>query len=171
MLRWTMALAAVLALSLVMGACQAEPTPTPTPTPAPTPSPTDTPQPEPTPTSEDAPGDAASPFADPADLAAHLSARSMEMWEVYNAYDLEGLRAFYEESYWQEQEAALRSNMQPFQARGATFEAEETSPPTEIAPGRWEVRHRARFPGGSVKMVFIYEQFDGRWLFTHAEVE
>lgn len=91
------------------------------------------------------------------------------MWETYNSYDLEGLRAFYEESYWEEEEEILRRNMQPFKAAGITFETEETSPPTEIEPGKWEIRQTARFPGGSVKMVFIYEEFDGEWLFTYAK--
>ena len=91
------------------------------------------------------------------------------MWATYNSYDLEGLRDFYEESYWQEEEEVLRNNMQPFKNLGITFEAEETSPPTEIEPGKWEIRQTARFRGGSVKMVFIYEEFDGEWLFTHAK--
>ena len=167
MMNERLALAAILALSLTLAACGgSDGGPTVrdlTATPSPTPSPTDTPQPEPTLT-EEATGE-------PVDLAQYLSERTMAMWEVYNAYDLDGLREFYEESYWQAEEEELRSNMQPFQIRGATFEAEETSPPTEIEPGKWEVRHTARFPGGSVKMVFIYEQFDGEWLFTYAEVE
>ena len=160
--------AAVVALSLVVAACGGSdggPTVrdlTATPSPTPSPSPTDKPLAEPTLAAEET--------AEPVDLAAYLSERTMEMWEVYNAYDVDGLRAFYEESYWQAEEKELRSNIQPFKARGTTFEAEETSPPTEIEPGRWEVRHTARFPGGSVKMVFIYEQFDGEWLFTYAEV-
>ena len=100
---------------------------------------------------------------DPTDLAEHLRQKTAQMWDVYNSYDLDGLRAFYEESYWEEEEE-LRSNMQP-------FEAEETSPPTEIEPGKWEIRQTARFAGGSVKMVFIYVEFDGQWPFTYAEAQ
>ena len=159
-----MALSIILALSLVLAACDAEPTPTHTP------SPTDTPQAEPTPA--DSPTDEApTASVDPADFAEHLRRKTDQMWAVYNSYDLDGLRAFYEDSYWEAEEEELRSNMRPFKAGGITFEAEETSPPTEIEPGKWEIRQTARFAGGSVKMVFIYEEFDGEWLFTYAEVE
>ena len=137
-------------------------------TPTPAPSPTDTPQVEPTLAAE--PTEEAAPVAEePVDLAEHLRERTAQMWETYNSYDLEGLRAFYSESYWEEEEEVLRKNMQPFEAVGITFEAEETSPPTEIEPGKWEIRQTARFSGGSVKMVFIYEEFDGEWLFTYAK--
>ncbi len=59
--------------------------------------------------------------------------------------------------------------MQPFRTFGITISAEETSPPTEIAPGKWEIRHIGRFPLGSVNMVFIYEEIEGDWLLTYAE--
>ena len=109
--------------------------------------------------------------ADQAETAAYLSDRTMELWVVYNSYDLDGLRAFYEESYWSEQEEELRRNMAPFESRGTTFTAEETSPPRETEPGKWELTHTARFSGGSLNMRFIYEQFDGEWLLTHAEID
>ena len=109
--------------------------------------------------------------ADQAEIAAYLSDRTMELWVVYNRYDLEGLMAFYEESYWLEQEEELRRNMAPFESRGTTFTAEETSPPRETEPGKWELTHTARFSGGSLDMRFIYEQFDGEWLLTHAELD
>ncbi len=104
-----------------------------------------------------------------AETAAYLSERTMELWVVYNTYDLHGLSAFYEASYWLEEEEELQRNMAPFESRGVTFAAEETSPPRQIEPGRWEVRHTARFDGGSVNMTFIYEHFDGEWLLTYAE--
>ena len=59
--------------------------------------------------------------------------------------------------------------MQPFINQNLTFTAEETSPPTEIAPGKWETKHTARFQGGLVNMVFIYEEFDGTWLLSFAK--
>ena len=157
-----LALAAVLALLLVLAACDAEPTPTPTQ------APTDTPQAEPTPADEPT-LEPTSASAAPTDIAEHLRQKTAQMWDTYNSYDLEGLRAFYEASYWAEEEEELRSNMEPFKIVGMTFEAEETSPPTEIEPGKWEIRQTARFAGGSVRMLFIYEEFDGEWLFTYAE--
>ena len=105
------------------------------------------------------------------ELATYLSARTMELWDVYNTYVLEDLRQFYEESYWATERMDLERNMEPFASRGTVFEAEETSPPREIEPGKWEVKHTARFGGSSVKMKFIYEQFDGEWLLTYAEVD
>lgn len=131
-----------------------------------------------------APAPAATPGPDPAgsgsgedasggsvDLVEHLREKTMRMWEAYNTHDPDALEAFYEAGYWLEEEEEIRSNMQPFRAFGVGIEAEETSPPTEIAPGRWEIRHTGRFPLGSVKMIFIWEEFEGEWLLTHAEPE
>ena len=106
-----------------------------------------------------------------AELAAYLSERTMYLWEVYNTYVLEDLRQFYAPSYWTTERQDLERNMAPFKDRGTVFEAEETSPPREIEPGKWEIKHTARFGGSSVKMKFIYEQFDGEWLLTYAEVD
>ncbi len=151
---------------------QPEPTPAPAPTATPqiepTPAPTSTPQPEPTP-AESASGEVAS--SDPLDIAEHLREKTAQLWEVYNKYDLDALKTFYEENYWNRQEAEIKSNMQPIKSFGLTLKAEETSPPTEIAQGKWEIRQTASFSLGSVKMVFIYEEFDGDWLLTYAEDE
>ena len=103
------------------------------------------------------------------DLVQFFSKKTMQLWEAYNAYDLDALKAFYEEGYWEEQEEEVRSNMQPFKDMGVKFTPEETSPPTETAPGEWEVKHTARFSGGAVNMVFIYERFGEDWLLTYAE--
>ena len=108
---------------------------------------------------------------DPVDIVEHLRAKTMRMWEVYNTHDVDALEPFYEENYWKEQEGEIRSNMQSFRLFRARITAEETSPPTEIAPGKWELKHTGRFRMGSVHMVFIYEQFGGRWLLTYAESE
>ena len=126
----------------------------------------ETPQVELTPAGN-ASGEAAS--GDPIDVAEHLREKTMQMWEAYNTHDLDALKAFYEENYWKEQEEKLPSDMRPFKTSGTKITAEETSPPTEIAPGKWEIRHTGRFTMGSVNMVFIYEEFEGDWLLTYAE--
>ena len=95
----------------------------------------------------------------------------MYVWEVYNTYDVDALSTLYEASYWAEKEDEVRANMRPFRTFGAKVDAEETSPPTEIAPGQWEVRHTGSFPFGSVKMIFIWQEFDGEWLLTYAEAQ
>lgn len=178
------ALAVIMALSLILAACggsadevtRGESSETPTFAQAasdtsqvestPTQMVSATPEVEPTP-AEDASGDAAS--GNTVDVAEHLSEKTMQMWEVYNEHDLDALKAFYEENYWKEQEDEIRSNMQPFKTFKVTITGEETSPPMEIAPGKWEIRHIARFPLGSLDMVFIYEEFEGDWLLTYAE--
>ena len=109
--------------------------------------------------------------AEDAELAAHLSEKTMLLWEYYNDYNLESLRTLYEPNYWLSEEEELRHNMEPFEKRNIKFTAEETSPPTEIEPGIWQVKHKARFSGGSVNMKFIYEEFDGEWLLVHAETD
>ncbi len=149
---------------------QVEPTPAENPTaePASGGEVSETPQAEPTPaenTSEEAVS------GDSVDVAEHLSEKTMQLWEVYNKHDLDALMTFYEENYWKEQEEEIRSNMQPFRTFSITISAEETSPPTEIAPGKWEIKHIARFPLGSINMVFVYEEFGGDWLLTYAEGE
>ena len=128
------------------------------------PAPTATPQVEPTPTAE-------AVADEPIDIAAHISEKTMRLWDVYNTHDPDALEEFYSEDYWQEEVDEIRSNMQPFKNLGLTFTAEETSPPTEIEPGKWELKHTARFQGGLVNMVFIYEEFDGDWRLTHAKPE
>ena len=109
--------------------------------------------------------------AEDAELAAHLSEKTMLLWEHYNNYDLESLRTLYEPNYWLSEEEQLRDDMKPFESRNIKFTPEETSPPTEIEPGIWQVKHTARFSGGSVRMKFLYEEFDGEWLLTHAETD
>ena len=148
MLQRGAALAVIVALSLVLAACggsaeeerskEASAAPAAAQAAA-------APQPEPTP-AEDAPGDAVS--GDSADLPGQLREKTMQLWDVYNTYDLDALKVFYEENYWKEREEQTRLDMQPFESRGLTFTAEETSPPTEIAPGKWETKHTARFDGG-----------------------
>ena len=93
----------------------------------------------------------------------------MQLWEVYNTYDADALAAFYEPGYWAEEEDEVRANLRPLRTFGAKIDAEETSPPTEIEPGKWEIRHTGEFGIGSVKMIFIWEEFDGEWLLTYAE--
>ncbi|MCY4616040.1 MAG: hypothetical protein OXC71_06580 [Chloroflexi bacterium] len=137
------------------------------PTPTSAPAAADTPESEPTPAGSES--DEAAP--DPAALAEHLRERTMQMWDVYNTHDPDTLKAFYEPGYWAAEEEEVRSNMNPFRTFGIEIRAEETSPPTEIAPGKWEIRHTGHFPLGSVKMVFIWEEFEGEWLMTYAEVE
>ena len=166
MLRMGTALAAILALSLVLAACGEEPTPTP----APTPTATATPEAEPTP-ADDASGEPASTPDEPIDLPEHIREKTAQLWKVYNHYDADGLAVFYEPSYWAEEEKEVRSNLQPFKNFGLEIRPEETSPPTEIEPGKWEFRQTARWDGGSVKMVFIYEEFGGEWLLTYAETD
>ena len=103
------------------------------------------------------------------EIVEHLRQKTMRLWEVYNTHDADALEVFYEETYWKEQEEDIRSNMESFRNFGMTIDAEEMTPPTEVAPGKWETEHTGRFSGGSVHMVFIYEQFDGEWLLTYAE--
>ena len=165
MLQKGLVLEAILALSFVLAACGGS-APTPTPTLVPTPAPTDAPRADPTP-AESVSGDVAP--TDPAGLARHLSEKTMRLWEVYNTYDIEGLKAFYSEDYWEEREEQTRLEFKPFESAGLTFTAEETSPPTEIAPGKWGIKHKASFSGGSVNIVFVYEKFGEEWLLTHAE--
>ena len=194
------ALAVLLALSLVLATCgesdqdatddraseiptptqaathtpKIEPTSTPAPTatpqiePTPTPAPTSTPQPEPTPT-ESASGQSDS--SESLDIVEHLLETTSQFWETYNNYDIDTLKTFYEESYWSEQEAEVQSNMQPFKNFNLSITPEEATTPTEVAPGKWEIRQTASFAVGSVKMLFIYEEFDGDWLLTYAEAQ
>ena len=186
MLQRGTALAAMLALSLVLVACggspeqaaavdtlpPAEPAQTPSATPTVEAVPTQTASA--TPEAEISPAESASEdtaTSEEFDLGEHLREKTMQLWEVYNTYDVDGLKVFYEENYWNEQEKELRSNIEPFKNFGATITAEETSPPTEIELGKWEIKHTARFTGGSVNIVFIYENFGGQWLLTYAEAQ
>lgn len=123
--------------------------------------------PEPTAAASDADGEAVSGAA--VDLVAYLSERTMHLWDVYNTHDPDLLKALYAPEYWAEQEDSIRDDMRPFRTFGIQIRGEETSPPTEIAPGKWEVRHAGHFPLGTIAMIFIWEEFDGEWLLTYAE--
>lgn len=174
MLRNKTALAAILALSIVLAGCggsaeeptggEASETTAPTTTSAPTTTTTEAPPVESAPVE-----DPASTSDEPLDMVAHLREKTMHLWDVYNTHDPDALEIFYSDSYWEEERESIRTNMQPFINQNLTFTAEETSPPTEIEPGKWETRHTARFQGGLVNMVFIYEEFDGAWLLTFAK--
>lgn len=123
--------------------------------------------PEPTQAASDAADEADSGAA--IDVAAYLSDRTMHVWDLYNTHDPDLLKELYAPSYWAEQEDAVRDNMRPFRTFGIQIRGEETAPPTEIAPGKWEVRHTGHFPLGTIAMIFIWEEFDGEWLLTYAE--
>ncbi|MYD66367.1 MAG: hypothetical protein F4X26_10385 [Chloroflexi bacterium] len=105
------------------------------------------------------------------DVVEQIRARTEAMWEVYNSHDADALAAFYEPSFWQAEEEEVRANMRPFRTFGVTIRPEETSPPTEIAPGQWEIRQTGHFPLGSVKLVFVWQAFDGVWLLVHTDSE
>ena len=167
------ALAVILALALVLAACggsgEEESSAEVAATPAPAPAAAAT-QPEPTP-AEDASAGAGAASADTGDLSEHLRDKTFRLWDVYNTHEPDALQVFYSDAYWAEEVEEIHQNMQPFKNLGLTFTSEETSPPMEIEPGKWETKHTARFDGGEVRMVFIYEQFDGDWLLTYAKPE
>ena len=142
------------------------PTATPKPEPTPTQAPTETPLPEPT-AAENASGQTTT--SEPLDIAEHLLEKTSRLWEVYNKYDIEALETLYEPNYWNEQEAEVRSNMQSFKNFGLKLNPEEPSPPSEIAPGKWEIRQTVSFTQGSIDMLFVYEEFAGEWLLTYAQ--
>ena len=174
MLQMRTALAAIMALCLVLAACGGTvdiQVGKPSDTPAPTQAPTATPQVEPTSAPTATPATEPTPTEEPIDVAEHLSEKTMRLWDVYNMHDPDLLEEFYSPDYWQEEVDEIRSNMEPFKNLGLTFTAEETSPPTEIEPGKWELKHTARFQGGLVNMVFLYEEFDGNWQLTYAKPE
>ena len=91
------------------------------------------------------------------------------LWEVYNLYDGEALKALYEENYWAEREEQVLYDLANFEKFELKITPEELTPPTETAPGKWETAHRGYFLGGSVDVVFIFEEFGGEWLLTLAE--
>lgn len=171
--RWRTALATILALSLALAACGGSSDDDASAQPADTPAPAQAaaaPQPDPTP-AESASPEAASSSDDAGDLVVHLREKTMRLWDVYNTHEPDALQVFYSDDYWVEEVEEIHQNMQPFKNLGLTFTSEETSPPMEIEPGKWETKHTARFEGGEVRMVFIYEQFGEDWLLTYAKPE
>ena len=174
MLKRVTSLGVILALSAALAACggsaEEETTSVASATPAPAPA-AAAPQADPTPAESASPGEAAAASADSADLAVHIREKTMRLWDVYNTHEPDALKVFYSDDYWAEEVEEIRQNMQPFKNLGLTFTAEETSEPMEVEPGKWETRHTARFDGGEVRMVFIYEQFGEDWLLTYAKPE
>ena len=163
MVRWRVALAVILALSIAAAACGGSDDGADA-------SSTNDGSPAAAQTAPAAPRE--TPAADGlTDLVSYLRGKTMDLWDAYNTHDPNALKVFYEASYWAEEEESIHSNMEPFKRTGETITAEETSPPTEIEPGKWEVRHAAAFSFGSLDMVFIYENIGGEWLLTYAEAE
>ena len=116
-----------------------------------------------------APESASAPTAGLSDPTEHIRQRMAHLWEVYNLYDGEALKALYEENYWAEREEQVLYDLANFEKFELEITPEELTPPTETAPGKWETAHRGYFLGGSVDVVFVFEKFDGEWLPTHAE--
>ena len=173
MLQKRASLAVILALSLALAACGGSAEEESSGATAPTPAPAQAaaaPQAEPTP-AESASDETAAAAGDSGELAEHLSEKTMRLWDVYNTHEPDALQVFYSDAYWAEEVEEIRQNMQPFKNNNLTFTAEETSPPTEVEPGKWEIKHTARFQGGEVRMVFVYEQFGEDWLLTYAKPE
>ena len=166
------ALAVIVVLALVAcgGSGEEETSAAASATPATAPAASTAPQPEPTP-AEDPPAETETASADTGDLAEHLRDKTFRLWDVYNTHEPDALQVFYSDDYWAEEVEEIHQNMQPFKNLGLTFTSEETSPPMEIEPGKWETKHTARFEGGEVRMVFIYEQFVEDWLLTYAKPE
>ena len=81
-------------------------------------------------------------------LAEHLRHKTAQLWAVYNAYDVDGLRVFYEESYFESEEAELRRNIEPFKNRGLVLTVEETSPPWRSSPESGRSNRRRVGTGG-----------------------
>ena len=182
MLQRGTALAVILALSPVLAACGGSsglrpamrPRKASTPTQAFSYVPLAEPTPEQaapvTPQVELTPAESASaPTAGLSDLTKHIRQRMAHLWEVYNLYDGEALKALYEENYWAEREEQVLYDSANFEKFELKITPEELTPPTEIAPCKWETAHRGHFLGGSVDVVFIFEEFDGEWLLTLAE--
>ena len=129
----------ILALVIISGCAQSAVAPSPTPT---------TTQPPTTMTQEDV------------DDAKQVV---FEYWDASNNYDAESALACLEESYRQERDESIRSNIGRMQSFGAKLEVEEEAEPTITSEGEVEIRIKLNTPLGAKHITYHLVKVNGEW--------
>ena len=86
-----------------------------------------------------------------------------EYWDAYNNYDAEGVLAFLEESYRQEREEEIRSDIGRMQSFGVTLTVEEEAEPTITPEGEVEIKMKINTPLGTKHVTYHLVKINDEW--------
>jgi hypothetical protein len=84
-------------------------------------------------------------------------------WEAFNNYDVEGVLAFLEESYRQEREESLTSEIGQMKAFHKTIGVEEEAEPVIIPEGKVEIKMKLATPLGTKHYTYQMGKINGDW--------
>jgi hypothetical protein len=140
-----------------------------------------TPEPElePFPTNTATPTDSATPTTEPppeetvsevsqADIDA---ARQVvfDYWVAFNAYDLDGVLSYLEDSWRQENAESLESDMGRLKAFGTTLGVSEEAEPVVTADGKIEIRIKLKTPLGSRHVLYRLTKVSNDWKICYSK--
>ena len=83
--------------------------------------------------------------------------------EALNNYDLEGVLSFLEESWRQEREESLASEIDQMQSFGVTLGVEEEAEPTTTPEGTVEIKIKLKTPLGARHITYHLMKINDEW--------
>lgn len=153
------------------------PSPTPMPTATSTPAPTLTPVPTPTPTATPAPTVTPIPTTPPTpatitqEVASAAKQTVSKYWDAFNAYDVEQVLACLEDSYRNEKEQSLRSEISQMKLFRVKLGVEEESAPALTSDGKVETKIKLSTPVGAKHVTYRLVNVTGDWKICFSKEE
>jgi hypothetical protein len=92
-----------------------------------------------------------------------------DYWKAFNAYDLDGVLSFLEDSWRQESAESLKSDMGQLQAFGTTLGVSEEAEPTVTPDGKVEIKIKLKTPLGSRHVTYDLMKVNGEWKICYSE--
>ncbi len=90
-------------------------------------------------------------------------------WKAFNAYDVDKVLSYLEESYRMEREQKIRSDIGRLKLFRVKLGPSEESPPRLIGPGEAEMFMRMREPLGTRRIHMMFRQVNSEWKITYSQ--
>ena len=90
-------------------------------------------------------------------------------WEAFNAYDPEKTLGYMEESYRQQQQEEVRSEIELIELFGVKLEVSENTPPHAVSEDEREMFLNLKEPLGTRLIRMAFRNVEGEWKIIHAE--
>jgi len=84
-------------------------------------------------------------------------------WEAFNSYDVEGVLAFLEESYRQERQESITSDIGRMQSLRIKIGVEEEAEPTITPEGKVEIKMKIKTPIGTKHYTYYLVKINDEW--------